>query len=198
MAISPPSDLVLDVVQAADPGLLQAAREKLKANEAANQSVLLASNGVGFAQTVSRTEKAAFPDGAHAAGHDVANVRVNRHSDIPETYRKFEASVASTFIQNMLPSDSEEVYGKGAAGDFWKGMMSEQIANAVSKQGGFGIAEKLFAQSVQHARAQAPNATTDEKDRQLAVGMITDFQRQVLSPANTDAASKKTNLTSEG
>ncbi|RWX77033.1 rod-binding protein [Neorhizobium lilium] len=185
MAISPPSDLVLDVVQAADPGLLQAARDKLKANEAANQSVLLASNGVGFSQAVSNTDKAAFPD--------VANVRVSHHKDIPETYRKFEASVASTFIQNMLPSDSEEVYGKGAAGNFWKGMMAEQIADAVSKQGGFGIAEKLFSQSVQHARGQTPNATTDENDRQLAVSMITDFQRQVLSPAQTDTNAKKTN-----
>ena len=198
MAISPPSDLVLDVVQAADPGLLQAAREKLKANEAANQSVLLASNGVGFAQAVTQTEKAAFADSVHSVGKDVGNIRVNRHSDIPETYRKFEASVASTFIQNMLPSESEEVYGKGAAGDFWKGMMSEQIANAVSKQGGFGIAEKLFAQSIQHSRGQTPNATTDENDRQMAVSMITDFQRQVLSPADTDTTSKNSNLTSEG
>ncbi len=185
MAISPPSDLVLDVVQAADPGLLQAAREKLKATEATNQSVLLASNGVGFAQAVSQTDKAAFPD--------VSNVRVTHHKDIPETYRKFEASVASTFIQNMLPSESEDVYGKGAAGDFWKGMMAEQIGNAVSKQGGFGIAEQLYAQSLQHTRAQAPNATTDENDRQLAVSMITDFQRQVLNPADTDSSSKKTN-----
>lgn len=184
MAISPPSDLVLDVVQAADPGLVQAAREKLKANEAASQSVMLASNGVGFSQAVSQSEKSI---------KEIDNVRVSQKKEIPETYRKFEASVASTFIQNMLPSDSEEVYGKGAAGDFWKGMMAEQIADAVSKQGGFGIAEKLFAQSVQHARADAPNATTSEKDRQLAVGMITDFQRQILSSGETDGTSKKTN-----
>jgi Rod binding domain-containing protein len=177
----------MDVVQAADPGLLQAAREKLKANEAANQSVLLASNGVGFSQAVSQSEKAA------SEVKDVDNLRVTHKQNIPETYRKFEASVASTFIQNMLPSDSEEVYGKGAAGDFWKSMMAEQIADAVSKQGGFGIAEKLFSQSVQHQRGQVPNATTDEKDRQLAVSMITDFQRQVLSPAETDNTSKKTN-----
>ena len=190
MAISPPSDLVLDVVQAADPGLLQAAREKLKANEATAQSVMLASNGVGFAQAVSQTAKSAGSAGSDAT---VENVRVSRHKDIPETYRKFEASVASTFIQNMLPSESEEVFGKGSAGDFWKGMMAEQIADAVSKQGGFGIAEKLFSQSVQHARGTAPNAKTDEGDRQMAVGMITDFQRQILSPSENAGAAKKSN-----
>jgi Rod binding domain-containing protein len=182
MAISPPSDLVLDVVQAADPGLLQAAREKLKANDAANEAVMLASNGVGFSQAVNQ---AAMPV------DEKPNLRVSAKSDIPETYRKFEASVASTFIQNMLPSDSEEVFGKGSAGDFWKSMMSEQIANAVSQQGGFGIAEKLFAQSIEHARGQAPNATTDEKDRQLAVGMVTDFQRQILSADETGTTTSK-------
>ena len=187
MAISPPSDLVLDVVQAADPGLLQAEREKLKANEATAQSVMLASNGVGFSQAVSQTAKSAEPEAT------VENVRVSRHKDIPETYRKFEASVASTFIQNMLPSESEEVFGKGSAGDFWKGMMAEQIADAVSKQGGFGIAEKLFSQSVQQARGMAPNAKTDEGDRQMAVGMITDFQRQILSPSENVGAAKKSN-----
>lgn len=185
MAISPPSDLVLDVVQAADPGMLQAAREKLKANHAANASVMLASNGVGFSQAVNQSVQ----DSQH-----VDNLRVGHKSNIPETYRKFEASVASTFIQNMLPSDSEEVYGKGAAGDFWKGMMAEQIANQVSQQGGFGIAEKLYNQSIQHARGQTPNAKTDENDRQMAVGMITDFQRQILNANETDGANttKKT------
>jgi Rod binding domain-containing protein len=185
LAISPPSDLVLDVVQAADPGLLQAAREKLKANEAANQSVMLASNGVGFSQAVGQSEK--------FAEKRVDNVRFTHKQEIPETYRKFEASVASTFIQNMLPNDSENVYGKGAAGDYWKGMMAEQIANAVSKQGGFGIAEQLFSQSVQHSRGMTPSATADESDRQMAVGMITDFQRQILSSGETDGATKKTN-----
>lgn len=186
MAISLPSDLVLDVVKAADPGQLQAARERLQANQAANASVMLASNGVGFSQAVNQSVD---------ASKDVDNLRVNRKHDIPETYRKFEASVASTFIQNMMPSDSESVYGKGAAGDFWKGMMSEQIADQVSKQGGFGIAEKLYQQSLQHARGMAPNAKTDENDRQMAVSMITDIQRQILTPNDTDSstAAKKTN-----
>lgn len=175
----------MDVVQAADPGLLQAAREKLKANQAANESVMLASNGVGFSQAVNNS----IDNSRH-----VDNLRVSHKSDIPETYRKFEASVASTFIQSMLPSDSEQVYGKGAAGDFWKGMMAEQIANQVSQQGGFGIAEKLYNQQIQHSRAQTPNAKTDENDRQMAVGMITDFQRQILNVNETDGArtTKKT------
>lgn len=189
MAISTPTDLVMDVVQAADPNQLQAAREKLKTNQASNEAMMLASNGVGFPQAVTQSIDNASP---------VDNLRVGQKQHIPETYRKFEASVASTFIQNMMPSDSEDVYGKGAAGDFWKGMMAEQIADQVSKQGGFGIAKKLYEQSLQHARGQVPNATTNEKDRQMAISMITDIQRQVLSPGMaTDTqthTAKKTNV----
>ena len=95
--------------------------------------------------------------------------------------------------QRLMVSCQVLMVASRSAGDFWKDMMAEQIADAVSKQGGFGIAEKLFSQSVQHARGTAPNAKTDEGDRQMAVGMITDFQRQILSPSENAGAAKKSN-----
>ena len=175
MAITPVSDLVLDVVQAADPSGIQAAREKLKVNGAAAEATLLASNGNGFASAVHQTSSTA------------TTASQVPHAKVPETYRKLEASIASTFIQSMLPAESEEVYGKGSAGDFWKSMMSEQIADAVSKRGGFGIAEALFSKTVQQAKgAVAPTASTDQNDRNMAVSMITDFQRRTLSTTATD------------
>jgi Rod binding domain-containing protein len=169
------SDLVLDVVQAADPSGIQAAREKLKVNGAAAEATLLASNGNGFAAAVHQTSSTAS---------SAAQVP---HAKVPETYRKLEASIASTFIQSMMPAESEEIYGKGSAGEFWKSMMSEKIADAVSKRGGFGIAEELFSQSVQKAKgAVSPTAATDQNDRNMAVSMITDFQRRTLSTTATD------------
>ena len=41
---------------------------------------------------------------------------------IPESYRKFEAMVLQNFLKYMMPNDSEDVYGKGMAGDIWKSM----------------------------------------------------------------------------
>jgi flagellar protein FlgJ len=102
-------------------------------------------------------------------------------AEMPQEYRKFEASVLSTFVNSMLPSDSEQVYGKGSAGEFWKSMMAEQVADSMSKNGGIGIAEQMYSQSL--ARAQTGsmvNASTDDHDRSRAVSMITDFQRQIL------------------
>jgi flagellar protein FlgJ len=180
VAISPPSDLVLDVVAAADLTDVQAAREKLRSSSAAAEATLLASNNAGFAATVGNIEN----DVARAKAHKSEATEGN--GKVPETYRKFEASILSTFIQNMMPSDSEAVYGKGSAGDFWKGMMAEQIADAVSKRGGIGIAEQVYAQSVDRANGRVPNATPDQDDRNMAMNMVTELQRQTFSELDTD------------
>ncbi|MDE1159691.1 MAG: rod-binding protein [Neorhizobium sp.] len=193
MAISPPSDLVMDVVQAADPHEVLAAREKLKVNEAANQAVQMAANGTGFAAQITNALNAASTTSAASGASHGATARVGAAHDqskIPEVYRKFEASIASTFIQSMMPKDSEDVYGKGPAGDYWKGMMAEQIANEVSKQGGFGIAQQVYSQALKHERNQTPNVKTDETDRSVAMNMITDIQRRTFSPLETDETKK--------
>jgi peptidoglycan hydrolase FlgJ len=190
LAISPPSDLVMDVVQAADPHDVMAAREKLKVNEAANQAVQLAANGTGFAAQINNAlNSASTSSAAHGVTEGVRSA--HDHGKIPEVYRKFEASIASTFIQNMMPKDSEDVYGKGPAGDYWKGMMAEQIANEVSKQGGFGIAQQVYSQALQHERNKTPNVKTDETDRSVAMNMITDIQRRTFSPLETDDTKTK-------
>jgi len=186
MAISPPSDLVLDVVNAAAPGEIEAAREKLRARAADSQAVRLASAGTGFAANMIDLGGPAEKAGLGNINHEKVK------GAAPETYRKFEASVLSTFIQNMLPSESEEVYGKGSAGEFWKSMMAEQMANSVSQRGGIGIADQLYAKSL--ARQDRPNAKTDENDRSMAISSITDFQRRVLDVAETkddDKAARK-------
>lgn len=67
--------------------------------------------------------------------------------------QKFEAFVLQTFIQEMMPKESEAVYGSGIAGDFWKSMMSEKIAEQVAERGSVGIADYVRAG---HAAAHRP------------------------------------------
>ena len=62
MAISTPSDLVLDVVRAADPSQVAAAQEQMKTNRANFLATSLAEKGEGFGATVdilNRTTNAA-------------------------------------------------------------------------------------------------------------------------------------------
>ncbi|MCO5733044.1 rod-binding protein [Rhizobium sp. SSA_523] len=182
MAISPPSDLVLDVLRAADPSEVQAAQAKLNANRANFAASSLAAAGNGFSAAVDLLDNA-----ASKANLTHADARAAGTEKMPEEYRKFEASILQNFVNTMMPKDSEEVYGKGSAGEFWQSMMSEQIADQMSRNGGIGIAEQVYSQSLQRLRNEAtPNAATDEDSRNRSLSMIDDFQRKVLDLAPSE------------
>ncbi|MBB3964650.1 rod-binding protein [Rhizobium metallidurans] len=180
MAISPPSDLVLDVVRAADPMEVQAAQEKLKANQAAFAANSLAEAGKGFTSAVDILDRA-----SSKAGLGDVNNRTGNTTQIPESYRKFEAMVLQNFIKSMLPSESEEVYGKGATGDIWKGMMAEQLGNTIAKGDGIGVAKQLYQDALKKQEGRV-NASTDQNDRSAAVNMINEIQRQTFGVTSTD------------
>ena len=180
MAISPPSDLILDVVRAADPAEVQQAQAKLKASRAAFAATSLAEAGAGFGMALDVISTPAAKAG-------LGNPELSKDmSKMPEEYQKFEASILQSFITSMLPSDSEQVYGKGSAGEFWKSMMAEQIAGGMSKNGGIGLAEQMYSQALARSEGAIVNPTTDESDRDRAMRMITDFERQVLGLSDTE------------
>ena len=58
------------------------------------------------------------------------------------TYRQFEAMALANMLESAMPSDNT-FFGKGVAGDTWKSMLVDQIANEMAKHGGVGIAEQL-------------------------------------------------------
>jgi Rod binding domain-containing protein len=178
LAISPPSDLVLDVVKAADPMEVQVAQEKLKASRAAFRATGLAENGDGFSAKVDVLDS--------ATGLDNVKNRA-KSEEIPETYRKFEAMVLQNFIKNMLPSDSEQVYGKGATGDIWKGMMAEQLGNVISEGDGVGIAKQMYNEALRKKEGAIVNASADQDDRKVAFSMIDEFQRKTFGTPTADA-----------
>jgi peptidoglycan hydrolase FlgJ len=98
----------------------------------------------------------------------------------PETYKKFEAMVLQNFIKTMLP-ESDEVYGKGATGEIWKGMMAEQIANELAKGKGVGIADKLMESESLKPKDKAEKAEMNRSDRlQMATQLIGEHQLEAL------------------
>jgi flagellar protein FlgJ len=176
MAISPPSDLVLDVVRAADPTEVQEAQSRLKANRAAFQATSLAENGAGFASAVSVLNQ---NSPTNSLG-DISN-RVEQKK-IPETYRKFEAMVLQNFVKSMLPAESEEVYGKGTAGDIWKSMMAEQIGNVMAKGDGIGIASSMVSDRlIEGTDADRVKASLDGNDLNVASSMVQEYQRKAVA-----------------
>ncbi|WP_438750162.1 rod-binding protein [Pararhizobium sp. O133] len=175
MAISPPSDLVLDVVRAADPAEVQEAQARLKANRAAFQATSLAENGNGFANTVAVLQNS--PTNSLGDINNRAEAK-----KIPETYRKFEAMVLQNFVKSMLPAESEEVYGKGTAGDIWKSMMAEQIGNTMAKGDGIGIAKSMVTDRIVGSDGtDRVNASLGGNDSNVAMSMVQEYQRKAVA-----------------
>ncbi|TYL95651.1 rod-binding protein [Bradyrhizobium rifense] len=142
MIVTPTSDVVLDVLDAADPVTQRAATAKLDA---------LKSSDADFAATMdAEATKAAAADQSAAkvveAQSGVVNgppVQVIKKPGPDEVYRKFEAFILQTFVETMLPKESEEVFGKGTAGGVWKSMLAEQLGAQLAKGKGIGIAKQL-------------------------------------------------------
>nr|WP_205926047.1 rod-binding protein [Rhizobium sp. P38BS-XIX] len=172
--------MVLDVVRAASPADVEAAQAKLAANKAAFAATSLAENGNGFGATFNALNSAETQAGLANANTHTGPTKV------PQVYRKFEAMMMQNFVKNMLPN-SETLYGKGSAGEIWKGMMAEQLGNTIAKSGGVGIAEKMYQEQVSKMRnTGAINSATNENDKKMALSAVTDFQRKTMAASDVD------------
>ncbi|WP_181832488.1 rod-binding protein [Bosea caraganae] len=147
MAISPPSDIVLDVTRAADPTRHQVAFERLARMSAPGMA------GTQFASAVDQAApgKPSGLAGAREKFAALAPAKPGSAEASPEaqktkkTLQKFEAQVISTFIEQMMPETNGNNFGNGMAGGVWRSMLSEQIAGEIAKSGGLGIREKVSA-----------------------------------------------------
>ncbi|MBN9078622.1 MAG: hypothetical protein BGN87_04080 [Rhizobiales bacterium 65-79] len=197
MAISPPSDIVLDVARAVDPAELAAARTQLAERARAGAT------------------KVEFPDIAASeasspatALKNMAGMRFTGHAgsektdQTPKAYQKFEAAVLQNFMQSMMPKDSEAVYGKGLAGDMWKSELARQLGTVLSERGGIGIANKLLKEHYmvgdkKVALTGASEGTRkDEADmkRMLSVAMVEEMQRRLNSPLSVHDGGGKSKI----
>jgi flagellar protein FlgJ len=92
--------------------------------------------------------------------------------------QQFEAQVISTFIEQMMPESSANNFGSGTAGNVWRSILSEQIANQVAKAGGLGIRQKV------EAAIAARNGTGTEAASGSAVAAATKMLDGKLAGAN--------------
>ena len=175
LAISPPSDIVLDVARAADPADIQQARAQLMQRASVGAEPFSVAN----AAILSRTAQQNPPNSS------------------AENFKQFEAMVLQTFIQNMLPKDTEGVYGKGLAGDMWKSQLAEHLADVVADNGGIGIAKSLAAEHYLDGKRKVPigkvstspqKSEIDEQAR-LSTSLVQEFQMKVARTLRDNQAS---------
>lgn len=176
MAISPPSDIVLDVARAAGTEGVSAAKTRLAA--------LAGDTGLA---------------GRFEVGLDASSGRRDAHVPVvdgPDAMQKFEAMVLQTFLQSMMPQDTQSVYGEGMPGDMWKSMMAEQLANVMAKRGGLGIAERVLKDHYVSGEDKVPltgvsgdPARYDRAEQQaLSTSLIQELQRQLAKDLDRDVS----------
>ena len=142
MSFNPRSDVVLEVIQAADPTRAHLAAERLEALGAG-----AAAPAQSFAADLDRAEAASSAAAAQPPG--LANARSALAAQAPDAASRvkvdFEAMLLSSFVGEMLPKESTSVFGAGTAGEVWRSMLSEQIARQMARSGALGLSRRLFA-----------------------------------------------------
>jgi flagellar protein FlgJ len=138
MSLAPPTDIVLEVARAADPARAAALAERL--NALGRQSNATAQD---FASTL---EKVSAPVAAPPHAAPVSRAK--------SAETKLESVVLTQFVQEMLPKDAQSVFGQGYAGDMWRSMLAERVADQMAATGRIGIASRLFANKPLSSSAQ--------------------------------------------
>lgn len=174
MAISPPSDIVLDVARAAGPADIDAARAELARRSGASAAA-----------------RSAFSAG------DLRNSGTGETRPTPETFVRFEAMVLQSFVQSMLPKQTEAVYGNGMAGDMWQSMLAQQLGDVIAERGGIGIADSILRDhyfegetkvALSGVSAGPEKAETDRQDM-LSTALVQEMQRKLAKSLAEDASS---------
>lgn len=160
MIVTATPDLVLDVLDAADPVTQRAAAAKLDALKSSNADFAATMDAeVGKAKVAAAAQSAASVAETQSTAVNGPPVKVIKAPESGEVYRKFEAFILQTFVETMLPKESEEVFGKGTAGGVWKSMLAEQLGAQLAKGKGIGIAKQLAAANAAKAEAAAKDGS---------------------------------------
>jgi peptidoglycan hydrolase FlgJ len=143
MAFNPRTDVVLEVLSAADPARASLAAQRLNALAGANART------ADFAADLDRAGDTAATTAPPLAGAADARSRLAEAPVGPDKLgqakTQFEAMMLNSFVGELLPKDTGEVFGQGMAGDMWRSMLAEQVSMQIAKSGKLGLARRLFA-----------------------------------------------------
>lgn len=169
------SDLVLGVANAADAVRQREAMAKLqKLNNGKSELATAASSSAarqpdGSTSVAADTWSAQVSEsGSHGAktqtvAHTPRTRVIENSSSESDVYTQFEAVLLQNMVEEMMPKDSQAMFGSGTAGNMWKSMLAEKIAEQIAKSGALGIAEQIAAgqEALTSARAAANTKTGD-------------------------------------
>ncbi len=159
MSIQPPSDIVLDVAQAADPVKSMAATQRLMRpaspdDPSANFSNALEKASVPLDNTANLKTQLGLMGTPTSVSH------LNSADARTKAYKGLEALVFQNLFETTLPRD--ESLGSGMAGNVWRSMMAEQLGKQAAKMIDLGLFPKSDAAHDHRALKALPHRSTPE------------------------------------
>src|SRR5687767_9456760 len=90
----------------------------------------------------------AFP--AHPTGIRAGTVPVAENPKAKDVAKQFEGIFLMQVLETMSSGlDTDPLFGGGAGDKIYRSMFNEQTANAISRQGGIGVADAVYRSMLQ-------------------------------------------------
>lgn len=141
MAVSLPSDLIVDVMRNADSSRRGAAVARLRS--LGETDFASAVDGIARAAPVQEVVAASFASPALSSSPG----RVKHMAGNVEAYRGFEHMVLRNLFESLLPEEKSGAFGGGPSAGVWRSMAADQLAGVYAAGGGVGIARMLASGS---------------------------------------------------
>jgi hypothetical protein len=126
VSINPGSDIVLEVIRAADPAKSRAAAEKLLHFHVTDKAV-----GASFDHILVHTTPQPQASGNEFPANSVSLAPAMDART--KAYKGLEQLVLKNLVDSMLPQGSVAFFGSGAAGDIWRSQLADQLAAEMSR-----------------------------------------------------------------
>lgn len=142
MSISPPSDIIMDVIRAAGnpPGT------PASAAAAANGPIPIGKVPKALREAMAR-EWEAYLKTARTAETPTASA-THARPKVDERMRnglaRLEGVLLQTMLQGVMAGRRDGLFGAGLAGSYWKSLMVGAIAEKIAERGGIGIADSAL------------------------------------------------------
>jgi flagellar protein FlgJ len=143
VSIHPSSDLVLDVVKAADPAKSVMAAEKLTSLAASEDGA-----NVKFSAILNGMRSSPSDLGTELERASTKSVAIKPVTDMrTKVFKDLEQLVLRNLVETMLPKDTETLFGHGTAGDIWKSMLADALSKDIGKSVDLGLAKAAALRS---------------------------------------------------
>ena len=143
MAFNPRTDVILEVASAADPSRATVAAQRL--NALAGSNAPPADFAADLARAAAPGSETMTPPANAADMRSHLPAAPGGSDKLGQAKTQFEAMMLNSFVSEMLPKDTGEVFGQGMSGDMWRSMLAEQVSTQIAKSGKLGLARRLFA-----------------------------------------------------